>query len=1060
MKKPSFSLLKKTLFALAAVLISIAAAFAYGYVNAKKSVRGNILFSLSVVSEGFEGKVYQFLEMAKRKAQDFASDGLVMDALEKGGGAGRGPLDAHLRMKRRLGARIVSIDVSDLRGVIIASTDEARTGRDVSGKPFLMRWQRAATAVQRTVADGKPVLSVSVPVMGRRGRAVGVLTNTIVLGELENMLTGEFEGALGAISSGTRWRTMNVYIADRQGRVIAGPRGYKGKTASTPPVAACVASGRETLATYMGLDGEEVAGSSRCLPALGWTLAVEVNRNELMAPIDRMRHYAEVMFAAIAGLSVLLAAVFYRGTISQLGRLSNAAGSMAGGDYGVRVPAGSNDEIGALGDAFNEMAAEIGKRTADVGKAWDLLNRAEHMARMGSWEWDIANDRMYWSEEMYCLFGLTEAEFGGSYEAYLGLVHPEDRDAVKKSVYDAFYGGRRFSVNHRIMRGDGMVRTVHAEADVSHDASGIPVKMAGLVQDVTEAKQAEFELKKLSMAIEGSINVVFITDADGNIEYVNPTFEQVTGYSSEEAIGQTPRILSSGDLSNKQYEDLWKAILSGKTWRGGYRNRKKDGGFYWCESVISPIRNESGEITHFLAVQEDLTEKRRSEERTKYLESHDELTGLANRAMFMETIDGWINGEGAGKSGVLLLADMDEFKFLNDAYGYGTGDEILRRVGKLIDEAAAMAYRLSRPDARPLVGRPGGDEFAIFLPDAGESDGLNVAETLREAVSGFHYAKDIPSSTISMGVVVYPEHGTSSRDLFTRADAAMYRAKEMGRNRSHLFKNEDRDLEKLHSRLSWKEKISKALLEGRFISYFQPILRLSDNRVLHYEALARMIDEDGKILLPGAFIDVAERFGLIGDIDRAIIGKAMSRISSVGGEISVSMNLSGKEIGDERLLDFIKAKMEETNVRPESLIFEITETAAIGDLGKAIEFTRSLKKLGCHLSLDDFGAGFTSFVYLKELKADYIKIDGSFIRKLHQSPADQIFVKAMSDCAHGLHIEVIAEFVENIETLSELRRIGVDYAQGYLIGKPAPSPEKMTEWQGAETALDVFQRKF
>ena len=277
----------------------------------------------------------------------------------------------------------------------------------------------------------------------------------------------------------------------------------------------------------------------------------------------------------------------------------------------------------------------------------------------------------------------------------------------------------------------------------------------------------------------------------------------------------------------------------------------------------------------------------------------------------------------------------------------------------------------------------------------------------------------------------------------------MYRAKELGRNRIHVYRPEDRDLEKMHSRLSWREKIFKGLREDRFVPWFQPLLDLNENRVHHYEALARLISEDGLVLLPGAFIDIAERFGIIGLIDRVIIEKTMrtqAEMRRLGKDISFGINLSGKELGDADLLDFIKSKIIETGADPAGLVFEITETAAIGDLEKATRFVKSLKEIGCQFSLDDFGVGFTSFTYLKEMQVDFIKIDGSFIRKLHENPSDQVFVKAITDLARGLKIESIAEFVENEQTLELLRSFGVDYAQGYFIGKPSPTLPHNGPW--------------
>jgi len=296
-------------------------------------------------------------------------------------------------------------------------------------------------------------------------------------------------------------------------------------------------------------------------------------------------------------------------------------------------------------------------------------------------------------------------------------------------------------------------------------------------------------------------------------------------------------------------------------------------------------------------------------------------------------------------------------------------------------------------------------------------------------------------ATASIGVVFYPEHGRTTKELFTKVDAALYRAKETGKNRCHLYNPKDKVLENIHLRFRQKISIQKALAEGRFAPWFQPLLSLADNKIHHYEALARMKDEEGNILLPGTFIDTAERFGLIGSIDRMITEKTMrlqAELSRKGRDLSFGMNLSGKELGDEELLLFLQSKITETGADPSRLVFEITETAAVHDLDKAVRFINDLKAMGCRFSLDDFGVGFTSFVYLREMHVDYIKIDGSFIRKLHENHNDQLFVRAITEVAKGMGIQIIAEFVEDERSLDLLREYGVDYAQGYLIGKPSP----------------------
>lgn len=685
--------------------------------------------------------------------------------------------------------------------------------------------------------------------------------------------------------------------------------------------------------------------------------------------------------------------------------------------------------------------AELQSVKERLGKSEASLADAQRIARLGSWDWDIVNNTLYWSDEIYRIFGLDPQEFGATYDAFLNSVHPDDREFVKKAVDEALSGKNHYDIYHRIVLPDGSEKIVHEHAEVIFDDGGLPLRMTGTVQDVTEHKEREAEFAKLSAAIEHSVNLIFITSVKGAIEYVNPMFEKVTGWSKEEAIGQTPKILSSGETTKAEHEELWKTITAGKTWRGIFKNKKKSGEFYWGIGVITPIKNEKGEITHFLAVQEDITEKKKAQERAQYLAFCDELTGLLNRARFSELLNEWIRNWSSRES-ILLLLNIDWFKFINDTYGHGAGDSLLGRVaGFLQGSLMEMNLPYIKDPSEILLGRLGGDEFAVFLPNINATEGMDVAERIRKGIEGLRLTQMDIRATASIGVVLYPGHGRTTKELFAKVDAALYRAKEMGRNRCHLYSPEDKVLENIHLRLKEKTHILKALAEDRFFPWFQPILSLKDGEIHHYEALARMQDEDGSVLLPGAFIDTAERFGLIGVIDRIIAEKTMRTQAEMGlrkKTLSFGMNLSGKNLGDERLLSFLQKKIMDTGADPNCLMFEITETAAVHDLERAIKFITALKSMGCRFSLDDFGVGFTSFVYLREMHVDYIKIDGSFVRRLPESRNDQLFVRAITDVAKGMGIKTIAEFVENEKTLDLIKDYGVDYAQGYFIGKPAP----------------------
>ncbi|MEK7828742.1 MAG: GGDEF and EAL domain-containing protein, partial [Deltaproteobacteria bacterium] len=425
-----------------------------------------------------------------------------------------------------------------------------------------------------------------------------------------------------------------------------------------------------------------------------------------------------------------------------------------------------------------------------------------------------------------------------------------------------------------------------------------------------------------------------------------------------------------------------------------------------------------------------------------------ELTGLVNRLRFIDIITGQLSyAKTPEQACILLLINIDEFKYVNETYGHNIGDEFLKGVAGLLENIFSDidAKYIEKAERKSIVGRLGGDEFAVFMPHGNKKDALDAALQIQERMKELYNFISMPvHMTASMGLAIYPEHGTTTKELLTKANAAMFHAKKAGKGKYHIYTLEDNDIEKLHTRFEWMGRIQRAIEEDRFTPWFQPILDLKHNKISHYEALARMRDEDGNILLPAVFIETAERFGLIGTIDKIIIEKTMRLQAETwqqGRHLTFGMNLSGKDLGDEEIMTFLRSKIVETGARPEYLVFEITETAAVRDINKAIKFIRDLKSIGCHFSLDDFGVGFTSFIYLREMDVDYVKIDGAFIKNLHKEYRDQLFVKAISDVAKGMGIKTIAEFVENEEIIKFLKRLGVGYAQGYAIGKPAPWEE-------------------
>ncbi|SCX42242.1 PAS domain S-box-containing protein/diguanylate cyclase (GGDEF) domain-containing protein [Nitrosospira sp. Nsp1] len=437
-----------------------------------------------------------------------------------------------------------------------------------------------------------------------------------------------------------------------------------------------------------------------------------------------------------------------------------------------------------------------------------------------------------------------------------------------------------------------------------------------------------------------------------------------------------------------------------------------------------------------LSVGLDMTEHKRTESRLAWLADHDPLTNLYNRRRFQEELEQMLNLAARYEhSGALLFFDLDQFKYINDTSGHQAGDALLKMIAHMLHGSVRSV---------DILGRLGGDEFAVILPQTTAEGAIEVAKNVLVCLNQGKITINGRShkASASVGIAVFPEHGNNVHDLLAAADLAMYQAKEAGRGGWHLFSNEEKTRERMHTLVYWKEKIEHALLNERFLFYFQPIMHIANKTVDHYEVLLRMLDDNGTVLAPQYFIPAAEQTGLIHAIDHMVLRKSIAQAAEIqhnGLRVRFSINLSAHAFHDPELLSILEEAFTQYNADPSNFMFEITETAALEDLSAARELMETIRKLGCSFTLDDFGVGFSSFYYIRQLPIDVVKIDGSFIRNLADSPDDQILVKALCDVARGFGKKTTAEFVENAATLSLLEKMHIDYAQGFFIGTPIPA---------------------
>ena len=460
----------------------------------------------------------------------------------------------------------------------------------------------------------------------------------------------------------------------------------------------------------------------------------------------------------------------------------------------------------------------------------------------------------------------------------------------------------------------------------------------------------------------------------------------------------------------------------------------------WIAFSTSLVRDASGEPLYRISQLQNVTERKRVEGQLQHLADHDAITGLFNRRRFHEELARELAAaQRYATGGAVLALDLDNFKYVNDTLGHSAGDQMIVSVAEI------LRNRLRRTDT---VGRLGGDEFAVVLPHAGEGQARRVAADLLEAIRRealVTTAKGSRRTTASIGIALFPprETGIGSEELLVEADIAMYDAKEAGRDQACVYNADSDRQHTLEDGMTWSEEIREALAEDRFTLFAQPIMPLQGGRPRH-ELLVRMVGRDGDIIPPGAFLPVAERFDLVQEIDRWVIGRAIELLGEHerrGDDVRFEVNLSAKSLAQGDLPDEIARRLAAHGADPARLIFEITETAAIVNLDHAKHFARRLKELGCGFALDDFGTGFASFYYLKHLPFDYLKIDGEFVESLTHSATNQLVVQSLVTIARGLGKQTIAEYVGDEETVQLLRVYGVDFAQGFHVGRPAPLQE-------------------
>jgi len=450
----------------------------------------------------------------------------------------------------------------------------------------------------------------------------------------------------------------------------------------------------------------------------------------------------------------------------------------------------------------------------------------------------------------------------------------------------------------------------------------------------------------------------------------------------------------------------------------------------WIHTRVKPKRDEK--LPFILSLGVDISERKHIEDKMLKMATHDQLTGMSNRRYFeAEFVREITSAKRYGTQIALFYLDLDQFKIVNDTCGHEAGDQLLKLVSKSLQQVVR---------GTDILSRIGGDEFTLIMPNVGMQGIENVAKKINESLMAidFWVEDKVYKISTSIGIAIYPQHGTDVDELLSNADLAMYQAKESGLGQYHIFSPEKDYQSRLSSRLFWKDIIESALQNDKFVVYYEPILDIQSDQISYYECLVRIKTEEGRLLMPDEFITFAEELGLIGQIDRVVLKKVIKQhkiFNQQGKDFKLAMNLSARAFHDKQLFDDIKALIMGREVKPEQIVFEITETSAISNFSDAQDLIKKLKSLGCAFTLDDFGMGFSSFYYLKYLPVDYIKIDASFIRELDSNYEDKVFVRALIEVSQALGKKTMAEYVENEAVLEVLKEFGINYVQGCFVGQ-------------------------
>lgn len=667
------------------------------------------------------------------------------------------------------------------------------------------------------------------------------------------------------------------------------------------------------------------------------------------------------------------------------------------------------------------------------------LTRVIEGSDQGYWDWNIQTNSLEVSPRWASMLGYALEEIDVSNGRFEQYVHPEDFGFVMQIVEQHLKGQRpNLEVEMRCLTKSGSWTWILTRGRiVEWDANGNPLMVAGTHTDITERKQHETSQKEAATVFENSYEGIMVVSREGLITRVNPAFTRTTGFTNEDLVGQSPKVLSSGRHDRNFYEEMYKSLSQRRFWTGEIWNRRKNGEIYAQLLSISTVVDDHDAVHHYIGISADISQIKRHEEELDRVAHYDPLTGTPNRRLLTDRMQqSLVRADRHQKTLAVCYLDLDSFKEVNDTHGHGVGDELLKSIAERLKHALRSEDTLSRL---------GGDEFVLLLYDIGtpEDCALILGRILDAIKAPITIDATVISVSASIGVSLYPQDHSDADTLLRHADQAMYRAKDLGKNRFHLF-DPDSDQKAQHHR-RMVDRMHAALLNSEFRLFYQPKVDLKDGSIIGLEALIRWQHPDEGLLSPSQFLPHVESSTVDHPLGRWVITAALDQAalwSKHGHPMKVSVNVGAHHLlHPEFLCDLRNALLCHPGLTANTLELEVLETVAISDMDQTIRVLDECHRMGVTLALDDFGTGYSSLTYLRKLPVDILKIDQSFVRNMLTDQEDRGIVEAVIHLANAFKREVIAEGVETLAHGAALMKMGCKLAQGYGIARPMPDHE-------------------